>query len=70
VWPSWDEKDIWVISVDGTHCWIAEPTHAAWSQDKKYYSHKYNKAGILYDLGIDLARDRVVWMNGPFRAGT
>jgi hypothetical protein len=70
VWPSWDEKDIWVISVDGTHCWIAEPTHAAWSQDKKYYSHKYNKAGISYELGSDLPRDRVVRMNGPFRAGT
>jgi len=56
--------------VDGTHCWIAEPQHPQWSQDRKYYSHKYNKAGISYELAIDIARSRLVWMNGPFRAGT
>jgi hypothetical protein len=66
-----------VVSVDGTHCWIAEPQHSEWSpqhpewsQDRKYYSHKYNKAGISYELAIDIARSRLVWMNGPFRAGT
>jgi hypothetical protein len=70
VWPDdWEEDEIWVVSVDGTHCWIAEPKHPEWSQDKKFYSHKYNKAGISYELAIDLARDRLVWMNGPFRAG-
>jgi hypothetical protein len=55
VWPSWNEKDIWVISIDGTHWWIAEPTHTEWSQDKKYYSHKYNEAGISYKLGFFLS---------------
>jgi hypothetical protein len=50
------------MSIDGTHCWIAE-----WSQDKKCYSHRYSKTGSSF--GIDLACDRVFWMNGPFRAG-
>ena len=70
-WP--DElgnDDIWIMSVDGTHCWIAEPGHLNWSQDSEYYSHKYNKAGINYELGVALASQKLIWMNGPFKAGT
>ena len=69
VWPeSWGD-DIWIITVDGTHCWITEPMHPDWSQDKSFYSHKYNKAGVNYELGVAIAVPRLVWMNGPFKAG-
>jgi hypothetical protein len=61
--------DIWIMTVDGTHCWIHEPKHPTWSQDSKYYSHKYAKAGINYELGISLTENRLLWMNGPFPAG-
>jgi DDE superfamily endonuclease len=71
VWPEEEEwgDDIWIVTVDGTHCWIEEPTHPDWSQDKSYYSHKYNKAGINYELAISISTSRLVWMNGPFPAG-
>lgn len=69
VWPEDWGSDIWIITVDGTHCWIEEPQHPDWSQDRTYYSHKYNKAGVNYELGIAIAAPRLVWMNGPFRAG-
>ncbi|MEL7342975.1 MAG: transposase family protein [Bacteroidota bacterium] len=69
VWPNDWGTDIWVISVDGTHCWINEPQHPEWSQDKEFYSHKYAKAGINYEFGIAIATSRLVWMNGPFKAG-
>jgi hypothetical protein len=71
VWPGPDEwgDDIWIVTVDGTHCWIEEPTHPDWSQDKSFYSHKYNKAGVNYELGIAIACSRLVWMKGPFKAG-
>ena len=62
-------NNIWIMSVDGTHCWIAEPGHPHFSQDSEYYSHKFNKAGINYELGIALATGKLIWMNGPFRAG-
>ena len=62
-------SDSWIMTVDGTHCWIAEPKHKTWSQDSDYYSHKYNKAGIDYELGISLNSQKLVWMNGPFKAG-
>jgi hypothetical protein len=61
--------DVWVITVDGTHVWLKEPTHAEFSQDSKYWSHKFNKAGFNYELGIAVASQKLVWMNGPFKAG-
>jgi hypothetical protein len=70
LWP--DDNfgdDIWAITVDGTHCWIQEPQHPSWSQDREYYSHKYNKAGLNYELGISLWESRLVWMKGPTKAG-
>lgn len=69
-WPDdLASDDIWIMSVDGTHCWIAEPGHPEFSQDSSYYSHKFNKAGINYELGIALASQKLIWMNGPFKAG-
>ena len=69
VWDEGKPDDIWIVSVDGTHCWINEPKHPTLSQDSSYYSHKYNKAGIDYELGISLSQNRLVWMSGPFPAG-
>jgi hypothetical protein len=70
VWPDDNfGEDIWALTVDGTHCWIREPQHPTWSQDSKWYSHKFNKAGVNYKLGILISQNRLVWMNGPFKAG-
>lgn len=70
VWPADDfGPDIWVLTVDGTHCMIQEPAHPIWSQDRMYFSHKYGKAGVNYELGIALYESKLIWMNGPFRAG-
>ena len=69
VWPSENTDDTWIMTVDGTHCWFHEPSHPEFSQDTKYYSHKYNKAGLNYELGMSLTTNRLIWMNGPFPAG-
>jgi hypothetical protein len=70
VWPEDNfGDDIYVITVDGTHCWIQEPQHPAWSQDSWYFSHKYGKARLSYELGISISESKLVWMNGPFMAG-
>ena len=69
-WPrDFGGDNIWVISVDGTHVWLFEPSHPEFSQDSEYFSHKFNKAGINYKLGISLATGNLVWMNGPWKAG-
>jgi hypothetical protein len=62
-------NDIFIMTVDGTHCWIKEPSHPEFSQDRKAYSHKLNKAGLSYELGICLVGG-LIWMNGPYLAGT
>jgi len=61
--------DILIMSVDGTHCWIHEPDHPLFSIDDKFYSHKYNKSGVNYELAVSLKESKLIWMNGPFKAG-
>ena len=70
---TWEDElgndNIWIMTVDGTHVWIHKPSHPEFSQDSDYFSHKFNKAGIDYELGIAIASQRLIWMNGPFPAG-
>ena len=70
VWPENLPVDtVWVLTVDGTHVAINEPLHPEFSQDKKYFSHKKNRAGWCYEVGISLFTSNLVWMNGPHKAG-
>jgi hypothetical protein len=69
-WPADNfGDDLWVLTVDGTHCDTNEPVHAIWSQDKKMFSHKSGQAGWNYELGIALFVSKLIWMRGPFKAG-
>jgi hypothetical protein len=61
--------DVWVLTLDRMHCWLEEPKHPTWLQDSKYFSHKYDHAGMNYELAISLVDSKLIWMNGPFRAG-
>jgi hypothetical protein len=70
VWPDVNfGDDIWALTVDGTHCWIREPQHPTWSQDPERCSHKFDEAGVNHELWMSMSEDRLVWMNGPFKAG-
>jgi hypothetical protein len=37
----WEDEceDIWVVSVDGTHCWMHEVAHPEFLLDPEYFSH-------------------------------
>jgi hypothetical protein len=67
----WDEDGIgpWDLTVDGVHCARNEPQHPEFSQDPKAYSHKHNRAGWDYELGIRLHNPQLAWMSGPHPAG-
>ena len=54
------------VSVDGTDCRIQEPTPF----DKRWFSHKFKKSGLRYELGICIANGHIVWANGPFPCGS
>jgi hypothetical protein len=34
-----------------------------------WYSKKFNKAALAYELGIAIYHNKLVWINGPFPAG-
>lgn len=72
VWPGECKDDngpVFVVTVDGTHCPINEPKHPTLSKNKEYYSHKFNMAGLSYELGLHPYKNQLVWMAGPFPAG-
>jgi DDE superfamily endonuclease len=58
--------EMYVASVDGVHCQIMEPRKIPSS---KWYSKKFNKAGLTYEIGVAIYHDKIVWINGPFPAG-
>ena len=35
----------------------------------RFKSHKFNKGGLRYEVGVCLATGHLVWLHGPFRAG-
>ncbi len=65
VWGGFNEEDTFIITVDGTHCRIQE---VRTDPGAKWYSHKFNAAGVTYELGIAIRSNRLVWINGPFPA--
>jgi hypothetical protein len=54
------------MTVDGTDCPIVEPSPF----DSKWFSHKFRGAGLRYEVGVCIQTGNIVWVNGPFPAGT
>jgi hypothetical protein len=52
--------------VDGVHCRINELVHPTLAKNTKLYSHKFNQAGLDYELALSVRDLGLVWMNGPF----
>jgi hypothetical protein len=59
--------EIFICSVDGIHCQISE---IRTKPDKNLCSFKNKKPGVVYELAIAVYDSRLVWINGPFPAGT
>jgi hypothetical protein len=51
-----------LISVDGTDFRIPE-------LGKKFYSWKYRKSGLRYEVALCILTGDIVWINGPYEAG-
>lgn len=77
-WPrhwSIDENDdtapktTFIVTVDGVHCPINEPSHGEWSKNPEYYSHKFGSSGLNYEIAISIFKNKISWINGPFKAG-
>jgi len=69
VWPENFGTDIWVLCVDCIDCLTEEPAHPTLTKDPKFFTFEKNKSGQRYELGTDLFRSAIIWMNGPFPPG-
>jgi len=65
----WDDggDEMFLLSVDGVHFRINEPRT---EPSSKWCSHKHKSAGLSYELGISIYKNKLVWINGPFKAAT
>ena len=62
-----DGGHVFIISVDGVHCPINEPRK---KPSAKWYLHKFNNLGLAYEIAVSVYSSKVVWVRGPFSAGT
>jgi len=51
-----------LVSVDGTDFRIAE-------LGKNFYSYKFKKSGLRYEVAICILTGDIVWINGPYECG-
>ena len=59
VWPAnWDT--VFTISVDGMHRCVQEVWDELVRRNSKWFSHKYNKAGVNHEIALHLFESRVV----------
>ena len=54
-----------LISVDGTDFEIDWPP----GNRKSWFSHKFRRAALRYEIGVGILNGDIVWVNGPFPAG-
>ena len=65
VWENRFKSDVGndcLMTVDGTDFRI--PEHG-----KVFYSHKFKKSGLRYEVGLCIATGDIVWLNGPYECG-
>lgn len=58
--------EYFLLTVDGVHCRIHEPR---FMPSSGWFSPKFNKAGLAYEIGVSVYHDKICWVNGPFPAG-
>jgi len=61
---NFDESSI--VSVDGVHCRIQEPRT---QPSSGWWSPKFGKAALSYEIGVATQHNKIVWVNGPSPAG-
>ena len=63
------DSEAFIITVDGTDCRIWEKQHETFPVDTKLCSKKFNHAAFKYEIALAIHHNKIVWVNGPFKAG-
>ena len=53
------------MTIDGVHFKIYEP----YPFNKKWFSHKFKRAGITYEIGCNVNTGEICWAFGGYPAG-
>jgi hypothetical protein len=75
VWPEEDymnpDTARLPFTVDCVDFHKREPSsHPNYNIDKSYSSYKFKKAGLRYELAIDVHTSRLIWIKGPYKCGS
>ena len=62
-----DCPEVFFLTVDGVHFRILEVRK---DPGTKWYSEKFNGPGLAYEIAVALWHNQIVWVNGPFPAGS
>ena len=66
-----DTFDYCLVTVDGTHFEIYNKyLKNSKKYNKKWYSHKFKRAGVSYEIAVCIKTGDIVWIHGPFVAST
>lgn len=71
----WDESlsqplsERFVASVDCVDCQYQEPQHPVYNIDRAYFSTKFGRAGLKYEIVLSINHEQCMSINGPFKAG-
>jgi len=55
-----------LVTVDGVDFQIYEPSPF----DSKWYSHKFGRSGLRYEIAVCIKTGKIVAFNGPFECGS
>lgn len=65
VFGNFHKKQVYLGTIDNKHCRLQEPRT---DPDSKWYSHKFNGPGVTYEVAVDIVKDRILSVNGPYPA--
>ena len=66
-----DAYDRCLVTVDGTHFRIKNQINKeTGNYIRAWFSHKFNAAGVSYEVAVCIKTGDIVWINGPFPAAT
>ena len=63
-----DNGNLGLLTIDGTDFRVGITGVQAKSR-KRFYSYKFKKPGLRYEVGICIKSGEICWLHGPFPAG-
>ena len=70
VWPTDFQGRKFILLVDCVNFGINEPRHPVLHKVREFFDRKGGKAGLTYEIALDLWSSNIIWLHGPFPSAT